>query len=92
MKKNSFSLFTCTEAAKICNKAEYKEASMAEKLRLHIHLFLCRRCKKYSDRNKKLSSLFEKANLQVCSEKEKTAFKEQMKNFTSDTSKDKKDQ
>ena len=84
MKGNGFSGITCTEAASICNKAEYKEASLVEKLKLQIHLFFCRTCKEYNRRNQKLSLLLQKAKLKACSSEEKAAFKKRMQEANSD--------
>ena len=65
----------CTEANLCCDKAQYEEASLVEKLKIHIHNFFCKACKKYTDDNKKLSALIKQANLKSCSEKEKNAWK-----------------
>lgn len=60
---------------------------MAEKLRLQIHLFLCRNCSEYNRRNQELSVLFKKANLKTCSSEEKAAFKRRMEEAQSKGSK-----
>lgn len=73
------SLFVdCSEAAHCCDKVQYEEASFLEKLKIHLHLFLCKPCKKYSENNIKLTSLIKKANLKTCTEKEKKAWKEKI--------------
>ncbi|MGV6845943.1 MAG: hypothetical protein ACWA42_07445 [Lutibacter sp.] len=46
---------SCDEASKICDKNQYKEASLIEKIKLNIHLFLCKNCKLYSKQNKVLT-------------------------------------
>ena len=79
MEENSFSGLTCTEAENICDKAEYKEASLREKFRLRLHLFFCKNCKDYNRRNKGLSSLLKKADLKACSSQEKATFKKRLK-------------
>ena len=76
----------CTEAAKLCTKAEYKEAGFIEKLRLNLHLYFCRTCDKYSENNKKLSSLLQKAEITPCTRREKDSFKEKLKNNPSKSS------
>lgn len=78
MKKRSILRIDCSEAAEVCNKAEYKEAGFLEKLKLKFHLFACRNCKKYNQRNSRLSSLLRKASIHTCTEQEKEAFKKQM--------------
>ena len=51
---------SCEEATAICNKNQYKEASMWEQLRLRIHLFICKKCGKYSKQNTTLTRVCEK--------------------------------
>ena len=86
MKKNGLRGLTCTEAANICNKAEYKEASLHEKLKLKMHLFFCRTCNEYNRRNRGLSQLLKKAKLRTCSPEEKAAYKKRMEEAKSDGS------
>ena len=74
---------SCAEAAKLCTKAEYKEAVFIEKLRLRLHLYFCRNCKEYHHNNKKLSSLIKRAKISPCSSREKEALKEKIKNRNS---------
>lgn len=68
----------CSEANLCCDKAQYEEASFFEKIKIHIHNFFCKPCKKYTDNNNKLSALVKKANLKSCSEKEKETWKEEI--------------
>ena len=35
----------CDEATTICDKNQYKEASFWEKLKLGIHIFICKKCR-----------------------------------------------
>lgn len=42
---------TCDEATAICDKNQYKEASLWEKIKLGIHLFLCEKCRLYTKQN-----------------------------------------
>jgi hypothetical protein len=70
------SLFVnCSEAANCCDKAQYKEASFFEKLKIRIHIALCGPCKKYSTKNTKLTHLIEKSELKTCTEAEKKKWK-----------------
>jgi len=41
----------CDEATAICNKNQYKEASFWEKVKLSVHLFICKKCGAYSKQN-----------------------------------------
>lgn len=88
MKGVSLMKLSCKEAAKVCTKAEYKEADLLEKLRLKLHLILCSTCNNYYQKNRKLSGLIKKADIKPCSAEQKNIFKEQLKNGNSKTSKD----
>lgn len=70
--------FDCSEANQCCDKAQYDEASFLEKMKIHIHIFFCKPCREYTDKNNKLTELVEKANLKTCSEREKKAWKEKI--------------
>ena len=69
----------CEEARRFCDKEEYAEASLMEKIRLRLHLWFCFACKKYKEQNKKLSNLLKKAALKSCTPAEKEAFREQIR-------------
>lgn len=47
----------CEEANHVCDKSQYKEATLWEKIKLNIHLIYCKACRKYSSRNSKLTNL-----------------------------------
>ncbi len=68
-------MISCEKAAVICNKAQYNEASLMEKIKLKIHTFVCKTCAKHSKKNTKLTSLCNKANVQILSDEEKNAMK-----------------
>lgn len=56
-----FKLFiSCDEAVTTCDKAQYGEASLWEKIKHTIHLFYCKTCQKYSANNTKLTKLTQK--------------------------------
>ncbi|MCY2688305.1 hypothetical protein [Salinimicrobium sp. TH3] len=86
MKGISFMKLSCSEAAELCEKAEYKEVSLREKIKLKLHLYFCRMCKNYYQDNKKLSGLLKKADLKACSHQEKENFKEKIKQENSQVS------
>ena len=71
MSNKSISGLSCAEAANICDKTEYQEASTRERLKLKLHLFFCKTCKNYYDRNKKLTDLLQKSKLKTCSNQRK---------------------
>lgn len=72
-------MISCEQAALICNKAQYREATEAEKTKLRSHLATCESCASYTDRNSKFTTLCQKANLQSLSEADKRKMKEQLK-------------
>lgn len=75
----------CSEAAKLCTKKEYKECSFPDKLKLKLHLLLCKTCAEYNKKNSKLSRLFNKADFRFCTPEEKIAFKKKMKESSGTT-------
>ena len=50
---------SCNEATKICDKNQYGEASLMEKIKLGFHLFLCKKCGTYSKQNIVLTKCYE---------------------------------
>lgn len=51
-------MINCNEATSICDQSQYGEASFIDKIRLQIHLFLCKNCSLYSVQNKVMSNFF----------------------------------
>lgn len=49
---------TCEQAHQICNKAQYNEASLKDKIKLNWHILLCKTCALYSKQNTLLSKMF----------------------------------
>lgn len=50
-------LISCDEATTICDKTQYSEATLLEKIKLNIHLLRCKFCKIYSKQNNILTML-----------------------------------
>lgn len=50
---------TCDEATTICDKSQYKEATLWEKIKLSVHIFLCNKCGLYSKQNKVMTACYE---------------------------------
>lgn len=73
-------MITCEEAAIICNKAQYNEATLWESIKLRFHLLICKVCASYAKKNAKLTTLCQKANLRGFSEDEKMKIKHRLKN------------
>lgn len=80
-----FKQITCSEANEICNKAQYNEASSIEKIKLSLHIVLCKVCALYSKQNKILTKTFKykandcKLHRHNLDESEKQKFKEALK-------------
>lgn len=72
MTKRKSLFIDCSEAAFSCDKAQYKEASLIEKMKIHLHILFCKPCKKYTKQNIKLTNLMVQSNLKTCSEDEKS--------------------
>lgn len=72
-------MISCNEAAHICNKTQYKEASLWEKVKLRLHVVVCATCAKFAKKNRQLTSLCEKAKLHVLSQPEKEQMKKRLK-------------
>ena len=51
-------MLTCDEATAICDKNQYGEASISEKISLTFHLLICKYCKKYTKQNNLMTRLF----------------------------------
>lgn len=75
-------MISCEKAALICNKSQYKEATIGEQLKLRFHLLLCKPCSKFASDNKALTTLCETANLRGLSEQEKTLMKRELQQKT----------
>ena len=67
-----YKIFTsCEKATHTCDKTQYKEASLWEKLKLNIHLIYCKACRKYSSNNVKLTKLMHKSEVDCLKNSEK---------------------
>ena len=61
----------CSEANHVCDKSQYKEATLWEKIKLNFHLLYCKACRKYSKNNMKLTQLLKNNKTQTLQPKEK---------------------
>lgn len=69
-------LIDCSEAGHYCDKKQYKEASISEKIKMLMHMAFCKPCRDYSSKNTKLTKLIEKSDLKPCPEEEKKSWKQ----------------
>ena len=70
---------SCDEAVNTCDKAQYNEASLLEKLKHTIHLIYCKTCRKYSANNSKLTKLVHKPEVECLKNCEKEKLQENFK-------------
>ncbi|MFK7782053.1 glycine dehydrogenase [Psychroserpens sp.] len=71
----------CQEANHVCDKTQYKEATLWEKIKLNIHLIYCNACRKYTKKNTRLTNLVSKDPIKMdTSSKEglKSAFEKEL--------------
>lgn len=78
MKKSRLILINCSEAARFCDKAQYREATFSERLKMRLHYLICESCKKYQTSNSRLTKLIEKARIQTCTKDEKELYRKKM--------------
>lgn len=76
MSKKNRILIPCEEANHVCDKNQYKEASLLEMVKLNIHLIYCRVCRKYTVNNTKLSKALKKSKIQHLEPSVKKSMKE----------------
>ncbi len=57
MSKKNKIFIPCDEANHVCDKNQYKEASLWEMIKLNIHLIYCKACRNYTASNTKLSKM-----------------------------------
>jgi len=71
-------MISCEKAAIICNKKQYNEATVGERFSLWFHLLICKICAKFQKKNKQLTSLCDKAEIEVLTSEEKAKMKEKL--------------
>lgn len=80
-----YKFITCSEANEICNKSQYNEATIYEKIKLNLHLSLCKVCSLYTKQNQVLTKTLKykandcKLHRPTLSEEEKNKLKEELK-------------
>ena len=70
-------MISCDEATAICDKSQYGEATIYDKIRLNFHLLTCKFCKSYTRQNNLMSQLFGK-HLRPCDGSEKLSNEEKL--------------
>ena len=73
----------CEKANHVCDKTQYKEASLWEKIKLNIHLIYCRACRDYTKNNSKLTRTIKTSEVECldkdCKEAMKKDFEKALK-------------
>jgi hypothetical protein len=84
-----FLKITCQEANEICNRSQYNEATLLEKVKLNIHIVFCKLCAKYSKQNAKMTSIFKsraidcKSHVHCMEDEDKELLKRKLKEMSS---------
>ena len=71
-------LISCTQAAEICDKAQYREASNWQVIKLKFHHVYCKNCRVHAGKNGKLTELCSRADLKCMDSKKKEKLKEEI--------------
>lgn len=78
---------SCEEASHVCDKAQYNESTLWERLKLILHIMFCNLCRKHTINNKKLTDTMNKSNIVCLDSKSKSEMKkfleEELKNSNS---------
>lgn len=74
-------MISCEEAQHICDKAQYKEANLWERLKLSIHLLACKVCKEYTSNNGKLTNLCGKVKNNTLDKEVKSEMQEKIEDL-----------
>ncbi len=78
--------YKCNETAQICDRHQYKEASLLESVRMKLHLFLCTICREYSRKNGKLTRTIKSANIKRLPSEEKELLRSKLSQEINDQS------
>lgn len=84
MSKKMKIMVPCDEANHVCDKVQYEEASIWEKIKLSIHLMYCKACRKYTSNNKKLSNSIKTSKVECLDKKCKEAMKKEFEKALKD--------
>jgi len=83
MSKKISLFMPCDKASHICDKSQYKEASLWEKIKLTLHIIICEKCRCYSKNNAELTENIKKAHVDCltpeCKEQMKKDLEQKLK-------------
>lgn len=78
MSKKMKIVIPCDEANHTCDKTQYKEATLWEKIKLNIHLIYCRACREYTKNNTKLTKKIKVSKVECLDRKQKECMKKDL--------------
>lgn len=70
-------MISCEEAADICNKSQYNEATTWQIIKFKFHVAICKTCALFTKKNTQLTRLCQKADLKSLAKEEKEAMKKE---------------
>ncbi len=86
MSKKNKIFIPCDEANHVCDKNQYKEASLWSLIKLNIHLIYCRACRKYTVNNTKLTKVMKKGEVEYLDTSTKNDMKKEFEKALNDVS------
>jgi hypothetical protein len=78
--KKSFLFISCEEAEHICDKSQYGEATLWEKIKLNIRLSWCKITRAYTKRNSVLTKTIKSSKVECLKHHEQQELKENFNN------------
>jgi len=68
----------CNNGKLLCDKNQYKETSLWEKIKLNFYLVICSECRSYTSKNVKLTKTLKKKQFINVSSSEKDVLKQRL--------------
>ncbi len=68
----------CDEANHVCDKTQYNDASLWEKIKLNIHLLYCKACRGYTKNNTRLTKVMKQSKVECLDIKHKDSMKKEL--------------
>ncbi|HMC01641.1 MAG TPA: hypothetical protein VKN14_11455 [Flavobacteriaceae bacterium] len=77
MSNKNYKVFvSCDVANHVCDKTQYNDATLWEKIKLNIHLLYCKACRKYTQNNQKLTKIVKDSEIQCMDAAAKESLKQ----------------
>lgn len=68
----------CQEGKMLCDKSQYNEITLWEKVKLNMYLILCGECRSYTANNNKLTQAIKSPKVHTVTANEKNRLKERL--------------